>query len=174
MTASATSLSAVDVAVLGAGPAGIGAAIAAHAAGRSVLLIDEATAAGGQIYRKLPDSLLPAGHDAGDTDPDRRAGDALRRELSGSGVRTAFGWRVWSVMGSERGFRLDAISDGGAHAVQAPALLLATGAVERVLPFPGWTTPGVLGQPRAQSGQGGREAGRGGWVRGAWSGGARG
>ena len=58
MTASATATCAVDVAVLGAGPAGIGAAIAAHVAGRSVLLIDEAPAAGGQIYRKLPDSLL--------------------------------------------------------------------------------------------------------------------
>ena len=34
-----------------------------------------------------------------------------------------------------------------AHAVEAPALLLATGAVERVLPFPGWTTPGVFGHP---------------------------
>ena len=129
MIASAPATRAVDVAVLGAGPAGIGAAIAAHAAGRSVLLIDEAPAAGGQIYRKVPDALLPAGHGAGDTDPDRRAGDALRRELSGSGVRTAFGWRVWSAMRSERGFRLDAISDGGAHAVEAPALLVATGAV---------------------------------------------
>ena len=46
MIASATATCAVDVAVLGAGPAGIGAAVAAHAAGRSVLLIDEAPAAG--------------------------------------------------------------------------------------------------------------------------------
>ena len=136
---------AVDVAVLGAGPAGTGAAIAAAAAGRSVLLIDEAPAAGGQIYRKVPDSLLPAGHDARDTDPDRRTGDALRRELDESRVRTAFGWRVWSVIRSERGFRLDAIGPGDAHAVQATVLLVATGAIERVLPFPGWTTPGVFG-----------------------------
>ena len=146
MTA-ASSSQAVDVAVLGAGPAGIGAAIAAHAAGRSVLLIDEAPAAGGQIYRKVPDALQPARHGAADTDqdPDRRTGDALRRELDGSGVRTAFGWRVWSAMRSERGFRLDAIGPGAAHAVEAAALLAATGATERVLPFPGWTTPGVFG-----------------------------
>ena len=84
-----------------------------------MLLIDEAPAAGGQIYRKVPDALLPARHDDGDPDPDRRAGDALRRELNDSGTRTAFGWRVWSVMRSERGFRLDAISDGGVHAVEA-------------------------------------------------------
>ena len=136
---------AVDVAVLGAGPAGTGAAIAAAAAGRSVLLIDEAPAAGGQIYRKAPDALRPARPGAGDTDPDRRAGDALRRELDESRVRTAFGWRVWSVIRSERGFRLDAIGPGGAHAVEATVLLVAAGAIERVLPFPGWTTPGVFG-----------------------------
>lgn len=142
---SATSSHAVDVAVLGAGPAGIGAAIAAAAAGRSVLLIDEAPAAGGQIYRKVPDALLPARPGAGETDPDRRAGDALRRELDGSRARMAFGWRVWSVVRSERGFRLDAIGPGATHALEATTLLIATGAVERVLPFPGWTTPGVFG-----------------------------
>ena len=94
----ATPVRPVDVAVLGAGPAGASAAVAAASAGLSVLLIDEASSAGGQIYRKTPDSLLPARQDPGDTDPDRRAGDALRRELDGSGVPTAFGWRVWSVM----------------------------------------------------------------------------
>ena len=66
MIASVAASCAVDVAVLGAGPAGIGAAVSAGAAGRSVLLIDEAPAAGGQIYRKVPDSLLPARHGAGD------------------------------------------------------------------------------------------------------------
>ena len=81
MIASATASHAVDVAVLGAGPAGIGAAIAAPAAGRSVLLIDEAPVAGGQIYRKLPDPLLPTGHGAGDTDPDRRTGSPPRPRL---------------------------------------------------------------------------------------------
>ena len=140
----ATASRTVDVAVLGAGPAGIGAAVAAHAAGRSVLLIDEAPAAGGQIYRKTPDALLPPRYGLGG-DPDRRAGDALRRELDGSGVRTAFGWRVWSAMRGERGFRLDAVGPGATHAVESRALSIATGAVERVLPFPGWTTPGVFG-----------------------------
>ena len=123
----------VDVAVLGAGPAGAGAAIAAAAAGRSVLLIDEAPAAGGQIYRKMPDTLGPASPGTGDSDPDRCAGDALRRELHGSTAQTAFGWRVWSAMPVERGFRLDAIGAGAPHAVEAPALLIATGAVERIL-----------------------------------------
>ena len=134
-----------DVAVLGAGPAGTGAAIAAAAAGRSVLLIDEAPAAGGQIYRKAPDALVAAQPDAGDTDSDRRAGDALRRDLDGCGAQTAFGWRVWSAMRIERGFRLDAVGADAPHAVEATALLIATGAVERILPFPGWTTPGVFG-----------------------------
>lgn len=141
----ATSARSVDVAVLGAGPAGASAAVAAASAGLSVLLIDESSCAGGQIYRKTPDSLLTARQHPGDADPDRRAGDALRRDLAGSGVATGFGWRVWSVTRSERGFRLDAISRDRPHAVEATALLAATGAVECILPFPGWTTPGVFG-----------------------------
>lgn len=52
---------------------------------------------------------------------------------------------MWSVIRNERGFRLDAIGSGDAHAVEATVLLVATGAIERVLPFPGWTTPGVFG-----------------------------
>ena len=135
----------VDVAVLGAGPAGASAAVAAAESGLSVLLIDEAPCAGGQIFRKTPDALLPAPHDSGDADPDRRAGDALRRDLDGSGVATAFGWRVWSVTRHERGFRVDAIGSDAPHTVEATALLAATGAIERILPFPGWTTPGVFG-----------------------------
>ena len=141
----ATPVFSVDVAVLGAGPAGTSAAIACAAAGLSVLLVDEATSAGGQIYRKTPDPLLPARHDLGDADPDRSTGDALRRELAGSQVATGFGWRVWSVTRCERGFRLDAVSRDKPHAVEATALLAATGAIERIVPFPGWTTPGVFG-----------------------------
>ena len=135
----------VDLAVLGAGPAGAGAAMAAASAGLSVLLVDEARSAGGQIHRETPDSLLPARRDAGEADPDRRAGDALRRGLEESEAATAFGWRVWSVVRLDRGFRLDAIGCDAPHTVEAAALLVATGAIERILPFPGWTTPGVFG-----------------------------
>ena len=141
----ATSAHSVDLAVLGAGPAGTSAAIAAAAAGLSVLLVDEARSAGGQVFREIPFSLLPARHDAGRADPDQHAGDALRRDLDHSGVTTAFGWRVWSVMRLERGFRLDAIGRDAPHTVEATALLAATGAIERILPFPGWTAPGVFG-----------------------------
>ena len=135
----------VDLAVLGAGPAGASAAMAAAAAGLTVLLVDEARSAGGQIHRETPVSLRPARHDPGAADPDRRAGDVLRRDLERSGVATAFGWRVWSVVRLERGFRLDAIGRDAPHTVEATALLAATGAIERILPFPGWTTPGVFG-----------------------------
>ena len=119
--------------------------MAAVAAGLSVLLVDEARSAGGQVFREIPASLLPARGDAGKTEPDRRAGDALRRDLEHSGVVTAFGWRVWSVVRLERSFRLDAIGRDVPHTVEAAALLVATGAIERILPFPGWTGPGVFG-----------------------------
>jgi len=135
----------VVLAVLGAGPAGTSAAIAAAAAGLSVLLVDEARSAGGQVFRESPISLLPTRRNAGKMDPDRRAGDSLRRDLERSGVTTRFGWRVWSVVRMERGFRLDAIDGDASHTVEATALLVATGAIERILPFPGWTAPGVFG-----------------------------
>ncbi len=109
-----------DLIVLGAGPAGTAAALAAARAGLDVLLLDEAAA---------PDQV-------------HRTGDRLRRALARSGVRTRWGRRVWSVV---PGFRVDALGPAGPECYAAPRLVAATGAVERVVPFPGWTLPGVIG-----------------------------
>ena len=124
-----------DLLVLGAGPAGVAAALEASAHGLDVILLDEAASAGGQVYR------APAF--AGTAmDQDARAGMALRRELAGSRVRTLFGRRVWSV--SPR-FSVDAVGADGPETAAAPRLIAATGALERLVPFPGWTLPGVIG-----------------------------
>lgn len=134
----------VDVIVLGAGPAGIGAAVAASSHGADVVLLDEAPAAGGQVYRALPETfaaLEPKG-----LGPDHAIGEGLRRELAASAVRTRFGRCVWLV---EPGFRVSAVGDAGAgdasETWESPRLIVATGTHERVFPFPGWTTPGVIG-----------------------------
>ncbi len=130
----------VELIVIGAGPAGATAAIAAVKAGVRTVLIDENPAAGGQIHRAAPASFIA---DAGqEKDPDKRAGRALRQHLAEAGVRTAFGHQVWSV---GRGFRVDAIGADGAVTWRAPHLLVAAGTTERVVPFPGWTLPGVIG-----------------------------
>ncbi len=126
-----------DLLVLGAGPAGTEAALAASEAGLDVVLIDEQADAGGQGWRApLSGLTIPR------KGPDAEAGDALRARLAASRVDRKLGRRVWSVGGA---FRLDAVGPDGPEAYEAPRLIAATGAHERVVPFPGWTLPGVIG-----------------------------
>ena len=127
-----------DLVVVGAGPAGTNAALAAAQLGLDVVLIDEAPAAGGQVWR------APAASSAGEpeTDPDLKAGSALRAELADSSVHCLLGASVWSVA---PGFVVSLCDDDGAWSVRARRLVAATGAWERTVPFPGWTLPGVFG-----------------------------
>ena len=135
MTADA---SAFDLVVIGGGPAGLMAAVAARHHGATVALLDENPAGGGQVYRAAPAAFAP--------DPvataEQIAGDRLRTLLARSGAVTMFGHKVWSV---SPGFRVDAIGADGPVVLSAPKLIVATGTSERVVPFPGWTTPGVIG-----------------------------
>ncbi|NGM22138.1 FAD-dependent oxidoreductase [Roseomonas stagni] len=138
----------IDVAVIGAGPAGMAAATEAAQRGASVVVFDESPAPGGQVYR-----APPAGY-AMPADPDRLEGDALRAALAASGAVVKTGHRVWGVGGGPlvplgedaAPFRIDALAPDGSNSVtEARALVLATGTHERIIPFPGWTLPGVLG-----------------------------
>ncbi|MGS4947921.1 FAD-dependent oxidoreductase [Meridianimarinicoccus sp. RP-17] len=126
-----------DLLVLGAGPAGAEAALAADHAGLRVVLLDEAPAAGGQVWR------APRTHAARTrSDADQTRGRDLRGRLDASGVQVRTGTQVWDAV---PGFCLSCVSERGATRFQAPRLVLATGATERVRPFAGWTTPGVFG-----------------------------
>lgn len=129
-----------DLLVLGGGPAGIAAALAADEHNLKTVILDEAAAAGGQIYRALPPGFrLRDGDRQGS---DFAIGNRLRKRIAESGVVEAFGRRVWSVA---EGFKVETVGPGGAEQWTARAVIVATGARERVIPFPGWTTPGVLG-----------------------------
>ena len=124
-----------DVAVIGAGPAGIAAATVAAEAGKRVFLIDEGIGAGGQIWRHRPGK------------PPARARAWLSRlERSGAVRVTRTG--VFSI---SPGFSLFADSDQGTSVFEVPTIVLATGARERFLPFPGWTLPNVVGIGAAQA-----------------------
>ena len=125
-----------DVAVLGAGPAGVHAALAAAECGLRVTLVDEAAAAGGQIYRAPAPGFAATG-------PEQAAGHLLRRQLAGSRVQTLLGCRVWTV--SRDPVRVAVSGAGQVRSLKPRALVVATGATERVIPFPGWTLPGVIG-----------------------------
>ncbi|WP_019058969.1 NAD(P)/FAD-dependent oxidoreductase [Streptomyces prunicolor] len=153
------------LAVIGAGPAGLAATVAAAAHGVRVTLIDSAARAGGQFYRQ-PAIELNAGRPQALHHQWRaweRLRDALARHVEAGCVTHLTDHHVWLV---ERQLERQA---GGAdrnaftvHAllgpeqqdpveVRADAVLLATGGYEKVLPFPGWTVPGVLTAGGAQA-----------------------
>jgi thioredoxin reductase len=135
-----------DLAIVGAGPAGVSAALAAAGQGLAVVLIDERGKAGGQYYKP------PAGaRDATATDAQHRAGDALRARLAASDARHLTGTTVWHARVEDGRFELGLFDGTRASLLHARALILATGAYERPPMVPGWTLPGVMTIGAAQT-----------------------
>ncbi|MBN8729688.1 MAG: NAD(P)/FAD-dependent oxidoreductase [Acidobacteria bacterium] len=112
-----------EIVVVGAGPAGIAAACAARECGRSVRVVDENPHAGGQIWRgELPQ-------------PWRTRWEQAAVPMQAGA--TAFGFAGEQTLLVE--------CEGRAMEIAFERLIVATGARERLLPFPGWTLPGVTG-----------------------------
>ncbi|MER8038930.1 NAD(P)/FAD-dependent oxidoreductase [Streptomyces hydrogenans] len=143
-----------DLAVVGAGPAGLAAAVTAASLGLTVTLLDAGARPGGQYYRH-PDPALGASrpqalHHDWAAFAGREA--ELRAHERGGRVRYLTEHQVWSVTGSGTDWSVHSRTDAAAgEPVRARAVLLATGAYERQLPFPGWTLPGVVGAGGAQA-----------------------
>ncbi|HEV2370780.1 MAG TPA: NAD(P)/FAD-dependent oxidoreductase [Streptosporangiaceae bacterium] len=130
------------VAVVGGGPAGIAAAAEVARAGLRCLLVDDAPRLGGQIYRQLPVEFeVRQGHGLG---RDFRRGDRLRDELRMVADRVRFrtGTSVVDITADRE--LVCASQAQGAVPVAAERVILATGAYDRPVPFPGWTLPGVV------------------------------
>ena len=126
-----------EVLVVGSGPAGITAAAIAATHGRQVLLLDDNLAPGGQIWREAT-----TGHEEESDNVKRKTLLALRV----SGARVFSGW---SVFDAPRPGTVRVLYENGSDTcttdISYERLVLATGARERFLPFPGWTLPGVFG-----------------------------
>ncbi|MEW1578172.1 NAD(P)/FAD-dependent oxidoreductase [Streptomyces microflavus] len=164
-----------DLAVIGAGPAGLAAAVTAADSGLSVVLIDASERPGGQYFRHAAPGLAPRGNPV----HHKRATFAtlsarLAAHVRGGRITHLPRRHVWMAeesgpaAGPERWtlrhVRVDGVLAEGAPAAPAPTapadgirvtrvrcLLLATGAYERQLPFPGWTLPGVVAAGGAQA-----------------------
>jgi len=134
----------VDLLIVGAGPAGLAAAIEARACGLSVTLLDEQAAPGGQIYRGVDAASAKSKAVLGE---DYAAGAALTRAFAASGAEHVAGAAVWNV---GRDLQVSYLLQGGNQSRQARHILLASGAMERPFPVPGWTLPGVMGAGAAQ------------------------
>ena len=129
-----------DVAIVGAGPAGIAAASRVAEAGRSVVVLDEGLGPGGQIWRPKLGALQPK--IARQWIARLQATRAIVRESTS----------VYDVVRDGAGdFVLRAETAGSAVSVRAGNVILATGARERFLPFPGWTLPNIVGIGGAQA-----------------------
>jgi thioredoxin reductase len=132
---------AFDLAIVGAGPAGMAAASAASALKLATVVLDEQPEPGGQIYRGIERlaSSRPGHLDIlGD---DYAAGLDLARAFRASDIEYMSGTQVWQV---EPGGRVFYRRNGKAGILTAKQTLIAAGAMERPLPIPGWTLPGVL------------------------------
>ncbi|WP_426954704.1 FAD-dependent oxidoreductase [Muricoccus radiodurans] len=140
-----------DVLVVGAGPAGLSAAIAAAEAGAGVLVLDERAEAGGQYLKDTPAHAV--------MQPDRqfRAGYVLRARAKAAGVEILQDSVAWGAFppgevhgeiapapDPDHAATVAALRGGHALALRPRRLILASGAHERPVPIPGWTLPGVM------------------------------
>lgn len=137
-----------DICIIGAGPAGLAAAIEAAKFGAEVLLLDENHKAGGQLFKQIHKFFGSKEHQAGIRGYD--IGEKLLAEAKELNVTTKLRTVAYGIF--ENGIiginDLDKEKNG---LIQAKKTIIATGAIENALPFDGWTKPGVMGAGAAQT-----------------------
>ncbi len=139
------------ITIIGGGPAGMSAAVAAANAGASVLLLESSSRLGGQYWRHLPENGLDSWMGQSALQSDYGAGFLLRNHvMSNPKIEVLCGAQVWSVT-KEKTILVNFLHDGVSHVVDTQRLILATGAYDRTLPFPGWDIPGVMTPGAAQA-----------------------
>jgi NADPH-dependent 2,4-dienoyl-CoA reductase/sulfur reductase-like enzyme len=120
-----------DVVVVGAGPAGMAAAMRASESGARVTVVDDNTGPGGQIWR------------GGNSKPPDLQSALWFGRFRKAQIRMMAGAQVISTGASPRTLLVE--SSNGVRELQFEKLILATGSRELFLPFPGWTLPGIMG-----------------------------
>ena len=140
-----------EIVIVGAGPAGLSAAIEAAGAGAQVLCVDLNMKPGGQLFKQIHKFFGSAAHRSGTRGID--IGRIMLEEAEAKGVELWLGSTVAGLFpGNKVGIRRGHDGTAGEFVtVHAKKIIVAAGASENVVRFEGWTTPGVMGAGAAQT-----------------------
>jgi len=136
-----------ELAIIGAGPAGLCAALEAAKYGVSVTLIDENSKPGGQLFKQIHKFFGSREHNAGIRG--YRIGENLLKDIQNYNNINI--WLDSVVYGLVDDHYLDVVKQGRIEVVEAQRIIIATGASEKPICFPGWTLPGVMGAGAIQT-----------------------
>lgn len=138
----------VEILVVGAGPAGLSAAIEAARYGADVLVVDENSKPGGQLFKQIHKFFGSRRHHAGVRGVD--IGNELLDEVEKLGVEVMLNTVAYGIYPNDEGVALAVDGETG-MIVHPQKIIMATGASENPLAFPGWTLPGVVGAGAIQT-----------------------
>ena len=135
-----------ELIVIGAGPAGLSAAIEAAKAGMDVVVFDENARPGGQLFKQIHKFFGSKEHHA--KERGFKIGEELLAEAEEAGVKVYLNATVMGIY-DEKEVAVR-IGNESKH-YKGDAVIIATGAAENMVPFKGWDTPGVIGAGAAQA-----------------------
>ena len=130
------------IAIIGAGPAGLAAAMTVAQNNEQVVVIDSAPRPGGQYWRHL---TKVEGYKSGRSDKYFRTLEENKQIIYISGAQ------IWSAVNGENGITLNYLAAGIESSITVDKVILATGAHDRAIPFTGWERPGVMTPGAAQA-----------------------
>lgn len=135
-----------DLIVIGAGPAGLSASIEAAKAGMKVIVFDENEKPGGQLFKQIHKFFGSKEHKA--KIRGFRIGDELLESAAAVGVTVCLNS---TVIGIYQDKEVTVKQEEAILHYKGDAIIVATGATENMVTFPGWTLPGVIGAGAAQT-----------------------
>lgn len=135
----------IEIAIVGAGPAGLAAACEAAQVGSKVMVFDEGSSPGGQLMKQIHKFFGSKEHLAGVRGLD--IGKKFFEKALSLGVDFRLNTVVWGYFED----RLAVVFNNQVEMIKAEKIIVTTGAYENTLSFPGWTLPGVMGAGGAQT-----------------------